>query len=113
MSSEIGPVVKSSAYGNPVELLVTQDILSSGPLYTGKEFDSRTRTYYFGARFFDDSPDVVAADLLLIKNSYQNQGGNEIAGRNVTVFFSIISADKLPISLAIDLGASSSKYDHY
>jgi RHS repeat-associated protein len=40
-------------YGNPVELLVTQDILSSGPLYTGKEFDSRTRTYYFGARFFD------------------------------------------------------------
>jgi RHS repeat-associated protein len=44
------------AYGNPVELLVTQDILSSGPLYTGKEFDSRTRTYYFGARFFD--PDL-------------------------------------------------------
>jgi RHS repeat-associated protein len=53
MSSEIGPVLKSSAYGNPVELLVTQNILSSGPLYTGKEFDSRTRTYYFGARFFD------------------------------------------------------------
>jgi hypothetical protein len=32
MNSEVSPVVKSSAYGNPVELLVTQDILSSGPL---------------------------------------------------------------------------------